>query len=356
MDAGDQKGSAVGAKISVVIPVYNGEAFLARCLTSVFEQSEQRLEIVIVDDASSDSSMRIVENLRGGCPQSMTLQILLHDAPRGCSAARNTGVKAAAGEYLFFVDADDWLTPTCLEELLKLSEAHAADVSCGSFEYYFKAGDNGGLVDGRLSSHVYNSNEELLAGYCKRNIPPFLWNKLIRRDFVDEIDLCCEESITNDEDQLWIFRLVMNACRWVSSDKVTYYYRKNNPSSISVLAHTGRRLKSYFMILSHMNADVGKMGKLASKKSRLVACALLNFTKSILWHIEQDTDADFRKLYSEFQRQNVMKIGGPFYRHINIKYKFFALGWELPYPLCRCFSPYFLMKLKPCMKNNRRCE
>lgn len=332
--------------ISVIIPVYNAETFISQCLESVLAQAGPRLEIIIVDDASQDSSMVMVEQLLSDCPASMSVKICRHEENRGVSAARNSGIEMASGKYLYFLDSDDWLPGNSLSVLLKEAEEHGADVTTGSRQCEFSDGKEEGGIDSQLSYWVYNTNEELLAGYCSRKIPFFQTNKLVRRNFIDEAGLHCEESVSDGEDQLWIFKAVLNANRWISLDTVTYSYRKNNPNSLTSLATTTSRLGNYYRVLECMVAETDRHKDASAEKLQLIARAFLNFTKSILWHIECEPVIDHRRVYTEFRKRNILQPGTRFYRYLDTRNKVFAFGWGIPYPVNRFFCPYYLANVK----------
>lgn len=103
--------------VSVIIPVYNVSLYVERCLQSVLAQTYPVRECIIVDDASPDDSIAKCERLIDSYEGDMRFLILHHSKNRGLSAARNTGLKAATGGYIFFLDSDDEITPDCIERL-----------------------------------------------------------------------------------------------------------------------------------------------------------------------------------------------------------------------------------------------
>lgn len=115
--------------ISVIVPVYNVEQFLPRCLDSIVEQTYRNLEIILVDDGSKDSSGAICDEYAA---KDQRIRVF-HDENRGVSAARNKGIDAAHGEYIAFVDSDDWIHPDFIRILTDMGQKHNADcVICGT--------------------------------------------------------------------------------------------------------------------------------------------------------------------------------------------------------------------------------
>ena len=112
-------------KISVIIPVYNVEAYLERCLNTVCGQSYKNLEIILVDDGSTDNCLQICEEF---AERDDRIKVI-HQSNQGVSAARNTGLDAATGDYIAFVDSDDYIHPEMYERLYSLLKKHDADMS-----------------------------------------------------------------------------------------------------------------------------------------------------------------------------------------------------------------------------------
>ena len=106
--------------VSFIIPIYNVEQYVLRCFMSLLAQetAEANIECVVVDDCSPDNSMNIVNQIVSDYEGNIQFEVLTHDKNRGLSAARNTGLKHAAGDYIYFVDSDDYLMPNSLQYFL----------------------------------------------------------------------------------------------------------------------------------------------------------------------------------------------------------------------------------------------
>ncbi|MGB4592072.1 MAG: glycosyltransferase family 2 protein, partial [Bacteroidales bacterium] len=124
-------------KVTVIIPVYNTAPYITRCLKSVLDQTYDNLEVLLIDDCGTDNSMELAAGLLaqagyrdtgGGSMQAdsaRTFTVLRHPENRGLSAARNTGLKAATGEYVVFLDSDDQLPPKAIENLVRMAELYS---------------------------------------------------------------------------------------------------------------------------------------------------------------------------------------------------------------------------------------
>lgn len=111
-----------GPLVSILIPVYNVEAYIERCARSAFEQSYQNLEFIFVDDATPDASIQVLQRVIADYPDRCdSIKILHHERNRGLAAARNTAIAACHGDFVMHVDSDDWLEPEAAELLICLT-------------------------------------------------------------------------------------------------------------------------------------------------------------------------------------------------------------------------------------------
>ena len=117
---------------SVIIPAYNVSAYLEKCVSSVLEQTRGDFEVIVVNDGSTDSTPQICEQLRG---KDRRVRVI-HKPNGGVSSARNIGIQAATGEYVFFLDGDDWIPEYCLSDLHTLRERTHADIVMGNFCHF----------------------------------------------------------------------------------------------------------------------------------------------------------------------------------------------------------------------------
>ena len=107
-------------RVSIIIPVYNVEPYIERCIESVLCQTYRELEVILVDDSSPDCSMDLARKcIDNSNRNKLDIIHLRHDHNLGLSAARNTGIEAATGDYLFFLDSDDWITDNCISLLVQ---------------------------------------------------------------------------------------------------------------------------------------------------------------------------------------------------------------------------------------------
>jgi glycosyltransferase involved in cell wall biosynthesis len=243
--------------VSVIIPVYQVSDYVERCLKSVMSQTYTDIECIIVDDATKDDSIvkceRLIreynENLKGG----IRFKILHHEVNRGLSAARNTGTKAATGEYVFYLDSDDEMTPDCMEKMMLMAEKYPeAEMVVGRYQT-IENGNVRSFQKGEVPDYVV-SNEKIVSLYYTKCIPIFAWNKLMKRSFIEAHKLCFKEGIVY-EDDLWMFHVVKYLSAVAFLNEVTYHYYIR-PGSILTSHDEFRKGESYKIIYSEILANL----------------------------------------------------------------------------------------------------
>lgn len=264
MDIG--KGKKV---ISIIIPLYQVSDYIERCIRSVMSQTTTDIECIIVDDATEDDSIVKCERLIKEYNDNVNLdhnldhnldgkgrirfKILHHKMNRGLSAARNTGTKAATGEYIFYLDSDDEMTPDCMEKMMLMAEKYPeAEMVIGGYQ----AIENGrvrSFLKGDASDYVV-SNEKIVSLYYTKCIPIFVWNKLMKRSFIEAHKLCFKEGIVY-EDDLWMFHVVKYLSAVAFLNEVTYHYYIR-PGSITTSHDEFRKGDSYKSIYYEILANL----------------------------------------------------------------------------------------------------
>ena len=169
-------------KVSIIIPVYNTEAYLEECLDSVISQSLRDIEILCINDASTDSSMQI---LRKYARKDSRIKVLQNSVNQGLSYTRNVGIDNACGEYIQFVDSDDWIEPDTEEVLYKIAAGNQLDLL-----KFLKTSQDKSLFGKSVANRVFSSGTDLLDELLKQRycgIGP--WLLFISRRFVEKCHL-----------------------------------------------------------------------------------------------------------------------------------------------------------------------
>lgn len=216
---------------SIIIPVYNVEPYLRECLDSVLNQTFADWEAICIDDGSTDGSLSIVEEYAA---QDSRIRAF-SQKNAGTAAARNTGLKAAKGDYIFFLDSDDWLENNALQTIA--DNLNGEDVLCFSGRRYFEATDS------------YNPADELPKRQYKHGMDYYNENALLNRDFafvcvvlrvykrtfVMENNLFFDEDVSY-EDNLWVPITLFNAQTVKVIPNVLYVYRVREGSKMQEIS------------------------------------------------------------------------------------------------------------------------
>lgn len=215
--------------ISVIIPAYNAEATLRRACDSVLGQSYPNVELVIVNDGSRDSTAEILEQLAA---QHGNLR-WIHQENGGVSKARNTGLKAATGEYIAFLDADDELLPDCLEKLYRISQEEDCDIVAGPSIRVRPDGSRSLKSYGVEGAPLIWEGKEALQNSLKDHPATYsVWGKLYRAEVL--LDICFVEGKRIHEDSFFLFEVFARELRMaVLAEPTIYYYMTAQSASRS---------------------------------------------------------------------------------------------------------------------------
>lgn len=220
--------------ISIIVPIYNVEKYVTKCINSIIQQDNCRaqLECILVDDCSPDNSMSIVHSLIDNYQGNIIFVFCEHDQNKGLSAARNTGIDASHGDYILFVDSDDWLPKNSISLFVqKLEKNSDVDMIWGATYYTNDRNTNFNITE----SSIYNNYQLRKSLFDGLHISCSAWNKLIRTELVRKQRF--QEGIIF-EDALWSYSIFRYISKAIIIPKVTYYYENNHPMSIVNTSHT----------------------------------------------------------------------------------------------------------------------
>ena len=209
--------------VSVIIPVYNALPYLAECIVSICNQTYRNLEIIAVDDGSTDGSSELLDEIAG---KDIRIKVV-HKENGGVSSARNKGLELAHGEYISFVDSDDTLEPDMYETLISTAEQY--NVAIAHCSYNRLAGVDRHPIGGSGRILVQTGTEAQLSLLKGEFFTGSLCNKLFRRELFGSIRLC--EDLRINEDVLAVFQLFQCADKTVFIDVCKYNYRTSSTSS-----------------------------------------------------------------------------------------------------------------------------
>lgn len=223
-------------KVSVIVPIYKVERFIARCVTSLMKQTLQDVEYIFVDDATPDQSLSILQEVLVAYPERKKyVKILHHKDNQGLPAARNTGLEVSEGEYIFHCDSDDYVEPDMLETLYNEALKNNADIVwC---DWFLTFGQNERYMKQPNYNTPLEAVKAMLGGAVKFNV----WNKLVKRELYQKNAITFPAGFSMGEDMTMILPFVF-AKKIHYVPKAFYHYVKTN-SGAYTQNHSERHLK-----------------------------------------------------------------------------------------------------------------
>ena len=204
--------------VSVLIPVYNVAQYLPKCLDSIVNQTYQQLQVVVVDDGSSDNSLSIVKDYAAKYP----FVEVYHQENAGVAAARNNLLSHVKGDYILFVDSDDWLELDMIEFLISKIERYKVDVvTCGMVV-------NDTAVRKEYKQECWNQEVTIQKFLFHKELSGSLWNKLVLTSLLHNVVFHC--GISYGVDALFCWKFFQNISSLLYTDRQLYHYRMNQAS------------------------------------------------------------------------------------------------------------------------------
>lgn len=209
--------------ISVIVPVYNVKDYVGKCLDSICSQTYKNIEIIVVDDGSTDGSGVICDMYAA---KDRRIKVM-HCDNGGLSTARNRGIAVARGEYIAFVDSDDWLEKVMYQSLYEGIKQHDADVSVCSFYYDYP--DRSRAKCNSNKAYLWTGREALHQLLSGKRLKPMVWDKLYKRSLFDEIKFPDGRIF---EDAATTYKIFAKAKKVFFFERPYYHYICNRPGSI----------------------------------------------------------------------------------------------------------------------------
>lgn len=222
--------------VSVIIPVYNTEKYLVSCVDSILQQNDVSLEIILVDDGSTDASPSICDDYAQKYDNIHTL----HIQNSGPATAKNEGLKLAQGNYIALTDSDDRMEPLMLHKMVSAGYEHDADIVCCNYKQIDEQG-NVSHLNSTNQQYVLNHEEGLIHFFSKDKIYSQCWTKLYKHQMLSDNHIENDPGLRTDEDFIFNIRAFVHAKTTVIVDEPLYEYTHREGS----LAH------AYFK--SHIN-------------------------------------------------------------------------------------------------------
>lgn len=218
----------VNTLISVIVPIYNVEKYLSQCLESIINQTYRDIEIICIDDASTDGSLNI---LREYAQKDTRIKVISNNQNCGVSNIRNQGLAIASGEYIHFVDSDDWIDKDLYKTMIDYIEEYNPQVICFSFSLYDQKKKK------LISNYSYNGITQFKGLVNPQDNPLFfdnnevVWKSLYNKNFLDSNNIKFT-SLPCFEDTPFFIEVLLKAQKIFVTQEVFYYYRSNRKKSL----------------------------------------------------------------------------------------------------------------------------
>lgn len=275
-------------EVSIIIPVYNSEEYLADCIDSIMEQEGCTYEIIIIDDGSTDSSYKIMKEYEEKYNNIRTIR----QDNRGVCSARNAGIRVASGQYIIFIDSDDLLCPSSLENRIK--EAEKCDFLVSSYIMIDDSGKEDSIYNlSEYDSIIWNKDETIIELYsCQRiGYQGYLWNKVFRTNIIKNNNIGFDETLFYNEDRLFILQYLLCCTTVYISNSIVYKYRTNLNGAMSKVNRISDSM--FYKIKTEFDA-FDKMKEILIKEN-IVAydlCCLKEFYQYIIFFRKSSSEAN----------------------------------------------------------------
>lgn len=244
-------------KVTVGIALYNCQEYIERCLNSVLEQTYSNIEIIVVNDGSTDDGLNIVNEIKKNSIKKDKIKIYTKENG-GLSSARNYAIEKSTGEFILLIDSDDWLEKDTIEKMMNIQSKHNCDIV--KINYCVNSSKNkiinkGGYQkykDKLIDIEIYK--EKLIADILLGNIPAYTWSMLIKKEVIKK-ELYFEKNV-HLEDKIFLIKLISNLKNIFFSSEILYHYFFN----INGLMHK-RRYEYYLEKDIEMNKRINEIIK-----------------------------------------------------------------------------------------------
>ena len=207
-------------KVSIIIPVYKVEKYIAKCIHSLLEQSMPEIEIIVVDDKGLDKSIEIVQEIQQSHPRGSIIQLIEMPSNVGAAIARNEGIKIAKGEYIAFVDSDDWCEPTMYENLYAIAKANDSDFSYCDAVKDFSNGKKKILEQASVEPGMITQEKR---AFMLTHFVVYFWTSIYKRSFLMEHEITFPKG-RYSEDSYFFWLVLMYAQSFAVQNKAYYHY------------------------------------------------------------------------------------------------------------------------------------
>ena len=284
--------------ITISIPVYNCEKYIERSINSVLQQTYPNIEILLIDDKGNDSSSHIIKEIQS--KHKDKVRIVEHESNQGLSIVRNTGIDQAKGEYLFFLDSDDTISPNCITELFELISKTNCTIAVGEIlaKNTFKN------IEYKIFPFIHSltyleGNENIFEHFCKGFWPVSACNKLFKVDFFRKNKIYFIRDLYS-QDELWSFHTALKLENIAFLHKTTYFYYLHGESII--FNKTKRNFENHQTIMEYFTKAYKESGPLRKKFMLKHIISFKETTLSMQWKFMKNDTTYWKQNYQRLKK------------------------------------------------------
>lgn len=301
-------------EFSIIVPVFNTEKYLRQCLDSVLAQTYLDYECIIVNDGSTDSSLQICEEY---CANNPSFKLITQNN-KGLSEARNTGIKQANGDYIVFLDSDDFISDMALQNLHDTITAGAKEVIISTTYAYYDTEEETKERCWHPENHIMKNSEALWNTFTADDFVVAAWTLTVQRNWLMDHQLFFEPELLH-EDELWYPLIIATAPEVTINDKAFYYNRCNRKNSIANTPKIKRCFDKLLIVEKLSCAEVSA----ECKKAFRYRCGQLmtGIVKDYVGYSKVDCE---KKLLNEINNHL-----GTLWKNGSLKYRFLYLACKV---------------------------
>lgn len=285
--------------LSIIIPVYNAKSHLSQCVNSILSQSYKDYELILIDDGSTDHSIDLCDSYAANTE----FVHVFHKPNGGVSSARNLGIKKAQGNFLLFIDSDDWLEANSLALLMQQRMADltffGSIVHCQNNEYtYYKLDANSYYNFSEVQQGLVN----LISNPRHPDYLGFTWNKIFKNSIIKKHNLCFIENLSYREDEIFTLQYAAACNNLITLPNIVYNYRKSTTGLTNK-----KRNKQDFLLLSHAYQNCATLFT-DSKLKKYINLQIAKFLLDVIKRTKdtQTRNAVINELWDHYYSQKII--------------------------------------------------
>lgn len=337
--------------VSIIVPVYNAEKFLDKCIDSIVKQTYKRIEIILVEDASTDSSLYLCRSWK---KRDNRIRLIVHDSNLGVSASRNDALLVSTGDYLTFIDADDYVDENFIYKLLK--GIQEVDIAICGYEKRSEYSDE--LIKEFLIPNIGKLTKEKVIFHtiCTNMLGTYMCNKIIRHSMVGSIKF--DTSLSIGEDMVFLIEYMKKCSTYTYINEPLYKYRMNQNSALNKLCKKSDGINMIKKWESAINSAKKVKELLAEESMYIGQCSSYRCIRSSLWVMFHMIIEHYYDSEIAVDLKNTVNIYCDDYSNLkygtviqNIAVRIMRINPRILYYLGISFEPLFHKKILKSQKN-----